>query len=236
MSNELINVTQDELDLCSEGELSPDERQDLFCRLDEHPHQWRFCALSALETVAVRNSVTSVVASENSQSTATIQAPAVRSVHRISTWIAALCCVMALGAGAAIGNKLAGDAVATAHVEEIPHARGTDLKLADDLSRDKVLSILDRLNIENEKLLAVVRVDGERGDELVPVVSCPRLATEVLRTAAKPIPPHQIKLAKRNGYHVSRQAQMLAIERPSQRTQIVPLQTVRYQYVGSLPL
>ncbi len=233
MSNKLINVTQDELDLCSEGELSSDERQDLFRRLDEHPHQWRFCTLSALETVAVRASVTSVVTSENSKPAAPIQAPAVRKPHRISVWIAALCCVMALGAGTAIGNRLAGDSVATAHVEETPPAHGAELKIASDASRDKVLSILDRLNIEDEKLLAVVRFDGDR---LVPVVSSPRLESEMLRNAVKPIPPHQIKLAKRNGYHVSRQAQLLAIERPSRRTQIVPLQTVRYQFVGSLPL
>ena len=55
--NRLINVTNEELDLLAEGELSAEKRRDLFRRLDEHPTQWKECALAVLETQAVRSSL-----------------------------------------------------------------------------------------------------------------------------------------------------------------------------------
>ncbi len=236
MNNKLVNVTQDELDLCAEGELSTDEREDLFRRLDEHPEQWRFCALAALETLALRATVTSDENVIHPQPVSVTPPAKSQPSLQFVGWITAACCVVALGAGATIGHRLASSSVAENRVEQ-PQTKAADgAALAGGAQRDEILSILDRLNIEDEELLAVVQVNRTDGVQLVPVVSCPSMANELLRESAKPIPPHQIKLANRNGYHVSRQTQMLAIERPSERTQIVPLQTVRYQFVGSTPL
>ena len=59
MTNRLINVTIDELILLGESELDAEQRRELIGRLDEHPEQWRACAMELLEALEVRNAIAS---------------------------------------------------------------------------------------------------------------------------------------------------------------------------------
>jgi len=54
------SITQEELDWFAEGELSLEERDDLFRRLDDDPSGWKSCALALLERQALQRSLLAI--------------------------------------------------------------------------------------------------------------------------------------------------------------------------------
>ena len=96
-----------------------------------------------------------------------------------------------------------------------------------------VRNMLRRLSIGDEQLLAVVRLENDDQIHLIPIVTSPTIADQLLRTPELPVSPQRIRRANRHGWNVHQHRQLIAIERPSTETEIVPVDILRYRFVGS---
>lgn len=248
MRTELINVTDEELLLLSEGELSAAERSDLFLRLDMHPTQWRTCALGLLESRALdgvlqelRNEVSNeflhkaVASSDQCESRS--QSTRVHQLRRRVASIAAMaaCLIMALGTGLWIGKS---QNLRVAAESEDPNQpmhfedQKTTGSLADVEVQKKVERILDHLNIGDEQLLAIVEVDANGKRNHVPVINSQTLTKFVTRHPVAALPAAEIRAANRMGWHLTQEHQLLAIERADAKVQVVPIGFTRLKSVG----
>ena len=67
---------------------------------------------------------------------------------------------------------------------------------------------------------------------MIPVVSSQKLADQALRLPMAPLPREQIRRANSKGWNVSQERILIATEFSAAETEIVPVQMVRYQFVG----
>jgi hypothetical protein len=189
--NNQRTVTDEELDVLAEGELSLDQRTDLFRRLDKEPWQWKNCALAILETQAVRESLRGCLA-ENRTAVDRIPQPvalASQPSHRsrlTGGWMLVASVLLALAAGSLAGYQWADS-------RQSPHSLTTP-DLAVDREPEDIRepeynpmqavaqSTLSWLNVRDEKLLALVRLDDGGKSRFVPIVSSETLADRLQET------------------------------------------------------
>lgn len=231
-------ITDEELDLLAEGELSHAERADLFCRLDEDPARWKDCALAILEAQSLRKSlregladqpITQTIPGIISQRSARSQ-----SVLCIST---AATVLFVLTAGTLAGYWLGhsrGSTVAPGQLaSENISPKSSSLEAADDALQAAVRSTLSWLNVPDEKLLAVVRIEDGAGTRIVPIVASPTLANQLRKIPAVPLSPQRIQEANQYGWNVIQHPQLIAIEGPAEKSQVAGVRMVRYKFAGS---
>jgi len=234
MNNELVNVTEAEIDLLAEGELNNERRTDLFHRLDEHPQQWKWCALAVVETQSLRRSVRASSlerlnkpANPDTMPITNVELENVgsrsRTVAYASQWLVAALLLVGLTVGAfrmgrqSASRPMASPGVASADVRSLIGATE---------------STLNRLNIGDEEVLAFVKVNSGKRPVVVPVVNSQKLADQALRLPMAPLPQEQIRRANEKGWNVSQERILIATEFLTAETEIVPVQMVRYQFVG----
>ena len=231
-------ITDEELDLLAEGELSHAERAELFCRLDEHPARWKDCALAILEAQSLRKSLHEGLADQPIASTmpgiSSQRSALPQSVLRFST---AATVLFVLTAGALAGYWLGhsrGSAVSPVQLalETIP-PNSSSLEPADDALQIAVRSTLSWLNVPDEELMAVVRIEDEEGTRIVPIVASPTLAEQLRQISAVPLTPQQIQAANQHGWNVIQHPQLIAIEGPAEKSKVVGVRMVRYKFAGS---
>lgn len=232
MSIELINVTNDELDLLAEGELSSTERDDLFRRLDEHPHQWRFCGLAILETRAIECALkreaigTSIRPVDRSTSTLA------KSGSRWARLLVSACLLfVALGGGIVLGRYVPADDNSPALTALRSKVRQIERR-QDDVQRH-ARSLANRINIGDETVLALVELEINGRTSVVPLIQSQQMSESILKTPAPSLSPRQIRAANQNGWNITQQKRLLAIDVPKKgTTKIVPLDVVRLKPVG----
>ena len=258
--NRQRTVSDEELDLLAEGELSTKQRADLFRRLEEQPWQWKNCALAILDAKAVCDSLRNcvdenrvpiagdvrcseqtslslpMIADRPSSLDAPVASRTSKSNQRSVGWVLAAAVLLALTTGSLVGYKLGGSqrahtAATVQNLETRQHPTDRNER-NDSPMQTAAQSVLHRLNVGDEKLLAVVRLNDGDKTHFVPIVSSETLADRLLRIPILPVSPQQIHLANRNGWNVLQHRQLIAIERPSAETKIVPVQMVRYRFVG----
>lgn len=254
--NEQRTVTDEELDLLAEGELSVDKRTDVFRRLDEQPWQWKNCALAILEAKALRDSLRGSLEEhplsvngreptpEYSPLTETLPPAPQRQLTRHSShhdrkrfgWLLAVSVLLAMTIGSLMGYRL-GDSVRTVasirdqplETQELP----TDLDEGQQSPMQAATQAMRQwLNVGDETLLAVVRLEDGEEVRLVPIVSSRTLADQLLKIPAVPVSPQQIQRANRAGWNILQHRQLIAIDRPEAEPEIVPVQMVRYKFAG----
>ena len=238
-------VTDEELDLLAEGELSNEERADLFRRLDEQPGEWKNCALAILETQALRGSVRECLKepqiplaqpqpfAAKTEETERGGDPA-RS-HRLR-W-AAVSVLLAIVAGSLVGYGV-GYSRGSAQMPDRLALEKTPLKPNADKQAEDPLQIaaeftLSWLNVRDEKLLAVVLLDEGGDSRLVPVVSSQTLADQLRQIPEIPLRPEQIQKANQNGWNIMQHPQFITIDRPEAATKVVAVQMLRYKFAGN---
>lgn len=230
--SDLKSVEQWELDLLAENELSDSERAELFQRLNEHPQQWRNCALALMETQAICRGL-QALATQNPKPVPTAHTPIIERKGRWASLV--IVSLLAAVVGGAFGYGLSENSDGNIFVrskvgaETVAVGKRTDEETA---LQFRIESILRRLDIGDENLLAVVQVEGNRGSSLVPVISSERLEKQVRSNPLRPLPPKYIQVANRKGWNVSQQQQLLTIAQPSAQTRIVPLHLMRLQMPG----
>ena len=231
MQSELVNVTEAEIDLLAEGELNSMQREELFRRLDAFPHQWKYCACAVLETQALRRTIVfnPPVATElrpmTERATGDVnQAPQVVrwGRHQTASWMIAAVLLIGISLGTVVGRL----SIAAAPTLS---ARSMDPKLQPLFHATEMA--WNRLNIGDEEVLAFVAMENGITPSIVPIVNSPTLVEQAMQLAMARIPKEQIRLANENGWNISQQRILLAKEVATE-TEIVPLQMVRYRYVG----
>ncbi len=242
-------ITDEELDLLAEGELSNAERADLFHRLDEDPARWKTCALAILEAQSLRKSLREGLADQpiaqtlssaairvgetSSRSFVTRRSDRPQSVWRLWTAAAALL-LLAVGtlAGYWVGHTR-GSVVSPGQLasETIPPKTNRP-EPADDGLQTAVRTTLSWLNVPDEKLLAVVRIgEGERA-RFVPIVASPTLADQLRQIPPVALSPEQIRQANQHGWNIIQHPQFITIEGPAEKSKVVAVQMVRYKVAG----
>ena len=239
MNHRLINVTQAEIDLLAEDELREDQRRDLFNRLDQHPTQWRQCAFSILETQALRRSITSslneslvnqtvLVNGNNSADklppagSPTNGAPIVDRSWPLTSIAAVL--LVGIFLGLVIGKS---ENLFSAQESSNPSITKEKQPL---VNASKLA--FNRLNISDDQVLAFVHLKQGNTSNVVPVVDSPKLAEQALGLEMSPLTNEQIRQANRFGWNVSQERILVTKEISAEQMEIVPVQMVRYQYVG----
>lgn len=238
MNHKLINVTDSELILLGEGELNSSEQQDLIRRLDEHPQQWRACALALLESRAIEKSFHALTGSESTFSTnafaedALIEKPTAKlnslPRNRKQPWLLAASLAIALTVGALLGNQWAEPTSSVS--AKIDSAKSTEVAHS-ELTAD-VENILGRLKVGDELLLAVVQLEHQGKQMNVPILESPRMAEEFRRLPVPRIPANGIRQANRAGWNITQQRQLLAIETPGSEVKLMPVGLWNLKPVG----
>ena len=107
-----------------------------------------------------------------------------------------------------------------------------DAKNSAEERMEQASKILDRLNIGDEKLLAVVEVNDQGRIIHLPVIQSNKLAQYCIRHPVASIPSQQIQAANRLGWNLTQERRLLAIERSRNQVEVVPVGLVRLKSVG----
>jgi anti-sigma factor RsiW len=231
-------ITDEELDLLAEGELSHAERADLFRRLDENPSHWKDCALAILEAQSLRKSLRQSLA-DQPMAQALPGGTTRRSARsqRIMHFGTAVAVVLVLAAGTLAGYWMghsSGSAVLPGQLasETMPPTSARP-EPADEALPIAVRSTLSWLNVPDEKLLALVRIEDGEGARIVPIVASPTLADQLRLIPPVALRPEQIRQANQHGWNIIQHPQFIAIEGPAEKSKVVAVQMVRYKFAGS---
>ena len=231
-------ITDEELDLLAEGELSHADRADLFRRLDEDPARWKDCALAMLEARALRKSLRECLADQPmAQALPAVMAEtSSRSRRGFHFWTAATVFLMVIGgtlAGYWMGHSRGSTVLPREVASEKMPPKSHKQEPADDDFQIAVRSTLSWLNLPDEKLLAVVRIGEGDGARIVPIVASPTLADQLRKIPAVPLSPEQIRQANQHGWNIIQHPQFIAIEGPAEKTKVVAVRMVRYKFAGT---
>jgi hypothetical protein len=242
-------ITDEELDLLAEGELTPEERLDLFRRLDDDPWQWKKCALAILEAQSLRKSLregledqqivqtmsgASQLSETSSRTLLTRHSDRPQSGLRLWT-AAAILLVLTTGtlAGYWMGHSRASIDSPPRLASEKSPLKSNRPDPADDALQIAVQSTFSWLNVPDEKLLAVVRIGEGEDARSIPIVASPTLADQLRQIPAVSLSPQQIRQANQHGWNIIQHPQFIAIEGPAEKSKVVAVQMVRYKFAGS---
>jgi hypothetical protein len=197
--------------------------------------------LAILETQAVRDSLRDCLAENRPAFDSSPQpiALASQSSHHgrnQSGWVIAASVLLALAAGSLAGYQWA-DARQTPHSPIAPdlainHEAGDIREIENNPMQAAAQSTLRWLNVRDEKLLALVRLDDGGKSRFVPIVSSETLADRLQETPTQSLSPERIQQANRNGWNVLQHQQLIAIDRPAADPEIVAVQMLRYKIAG----
>lgn len=242
-------ITDEELDLLAEGELLPEERADLFRRLDADPCQWKKCALAILEAQSLRRTLCEVL---NDQQIIQMMSGASRlaeaSSHSLMTrhpdrlsrvlrfWkVAAVLLVLTAGTltGYWMGHSRGStDSPGQLASEEV-RPKSNRHEPPHNVDQIAARVTLSWLNVPDEKLLAIVRIGEGEEARFIPIVASPTLADQLRQIPAVPLSPRQIRQANQHGWNIIQHPQFIAIEGPAETSKVVAVQMVRYKFAGS---
>ena len=237
MKNELINVSGDELILLAEGELDREQRNELFRRLDQHPSQWRQCALELLEASSVAASHRSLLLGHRETEAVEKTGIDARPTHSIKNkrgteWkkrvvplILAASIVVAATAGFLAGRHRSIGPTSN------EFAQAKKIAEADSMVHQLAQAQLDKFVLEDMEPLAVVELDHRDRKIIIPVVTSKRLTEQMTRNPIAPISSNEIQTANRRGWNVTQQQQFLAIEVPDEKVKLIPIGVMRIRPV-----
>lgn len=239
-------VSDEELDLLAEGELSREERADLFRRLDQQPQTWKSCALALLESQSLRATLRASLPEHGrspsahplnlislSQPESSRPGRNLLSSHRLwSSGMVILTLIAASLGGYSLGRlKPETKRSEPSVVEKVP-PQPSRVPPVEDPFQTVTRSTLNWLNVGDEELLAVVRLDEGPEARYVPIVASPKLADRLRQIPQTPLSPQRIQQANQRGWNVLQHPQLIAIDRPAAETEVVPVQMVRYKFAG----
>lgn len=228
--NEPRVTTDSELRLLIErlaaDELDPAGRRELFESLDREPSRWRTCALALLETRELEDALGAWKRDAAEARTLRVRLPQSRPVVRDSRrpWLRRLasiaCLVVAFVAGIVVESQRNGQGPAI--VQKPPDAPA-DVETARGASNVSQAAAPNEPPANREPATS----------DTAPLVAESRLP---LRNGADPIPPYVRSQLERQGYRVESSPGEASLALPDGRNVKVPVDRLKFQYVGQRSL
>jgi anti-sigma factor RsiW len=236
MTNSEDTVTQQEIDRLVDGGLNEAERRVLLARLDSQPGGWRACALAFLEAEAWRAAMGSLVIDMPQQAVRPATGAAASRLGRLRLyWMSvAAGILLAFGLGSVLGSRWGDAGRAVVDRSEGPQQiaapadpAGSDAEAAPPQETGTAPADAD------VQVVGLVRW-GEEGapQQAVPIVSGRGLDEDWLRAQPRLFSDHALQQLERYGWRVQQGRQLLSIELRDGRRLAIPLDSVKYQFVG----
>lgn len=248
-------VPQDEIDWLVEGELTIAERDALVARFDRQPEYWRRCALAFMERDGLRRSLTAIRQNSMALSPSASELPkqletdanvdpptALRPAATVAQGLplgflaiaAAILLAIGIGLGAWLQPESSGDGNLIA--DRSPQDERNATSLAAQQNADvwlQVSNVVKQLNVPDSEVIAVVSVSGDRsGREFLPVIESESLQRQVLDLPKPEVPSGYLEQAERAGWKFDVSRQFLSLNIPGGGSQLLPLDTLQYRFVG----
>jgi hypothetical protein len=225
------------LDRLVDGELSSEDRRQLLKRLDLQPGGWRACALAFLEAQTWRAAAGSFVdagsgfAAPPARYGARVKpAPNHPSLRRLTLAAAVLA---AFGVGVILGNRRGDEGQPLAERPSI-HREGA-AAIGPMASEEDAPSPKPQPDAADQdmQIVGLVRFgDDAEAQRVVPIVAGPGLDEEWLRAQPQLLPDYARRQLERQGWQVKQGRQLVSVELQDGSQVTIPLDSVRYQFVG----
>ncbi len=255
------DVTQEELDWLTEGELEQAERQQLFTRLDQQEDGWKRCALALLEHQALQTSLSAsfdsestILLSDASGASSTMhgtleclppvkqQAPFSSRKFRTTTviqWvlvagIAGVCFLT----GYLVSNSDHSSKDGTIANSEVQPSFYPNQNLRDQLASSDPQMVLavnqavHRINVKDRELIALVSVRNNNQDLLLPVIRSKTLSRRFAESPGPSMSKNWATQLTKAGWDLKPHREFLSLHLPDGTNQVLPVNLMNCRYVG----
>ena len=233
------NVTQAELDWFAEGELSVEQRTELFHRLDLEPDGWKRCALALLEHRALTNSLDSLRehASVTPDDPGKVALPAGHANSPSQTvWFnraiaVTLACLLFVS-----GYWLAGHQQSEGIDQRVaPMAVHPLLQQIANQEKDVMLAVnqaVERVSVHDRELIALVTLERDNDLLLLPVIQSETLNRQLTEFPEPRIPGPLSRQLTQSGFAIQPHRQFLSVHHQDGSSEVLPVNMLDCRYVG----
>ncbi len=227
--NESTDISTDlqcRIDRLVDGELPTDQRVALLAALDQDTAHWRTCALAFLEAQSLRESLATMQAGdvETHASQNAVRNDSILIHSSRKHWL-----LRGALAAAAIGLFfILGFAVGRMERSSDPNPMFVKHNQEDSGRHNAPMT-----GFSGSTPVAYVELPGHDGRTVrVPVVDDPDADTAWQQQAQIDIPDYMIQVMARKGYEIQREREMMAVALDDGRKVVIPVEKVRWSYVG----
>lgn len=242
-------VTQEELDWLAEGGLDRAERQQLFDRLDQQSDGWKRCALALLEQKALQSvlskkqyidSDAAVTECSSSVTDLSFSTPSDSTPSSFNGWKSWSRLVLIAGLCFVVGYLLPPlNKPAESHI--VLDSNDTSIanqKFKDRLTKDDPSAILavsqalQRINVSDRKLVALVAIHHQDQELLLPVIESKLLSQRFLKMPGPSLPNNWSTQFSKAGWDLKPYREFLSLHLPDGTNEVLPVNLINCRFVG----
>lgn len=241
MSSTSQPVTQTELDLLVEGELSRKERRSLMKRLSQETDGWKRCATAFLEAQALSQSIQGLVQQGliDSGSASRPPKPSPRSdslpgrvgLRVVAGLAATLLICLSFYVGRQSAPQLSNSKLASVEQTQPDFANKAEIELEQQMMREVSLRLAS-VQLPDTQIVAIADLKTADATRFVPIIRNAHLEQQLAFLPQPRVPDYLDRNLERSGWKVKVQRQLLSVNAPDGHRQIFPIDSVDYHYVG----